>query len=484
MKLFKQTQTQTRSRAKAKSKAKSKAKTPTTGRFIYEGYEIDPSNGTITCRYQLNSFEFVETFIFAAEGNWNSPGLEAAARLLFLVAGISYYKAGAPATIDLGSLATSDVEREFIRSLYINGLAEFCYVNNLDISNLDIQGPDTSESSENPADSNGSPTPLVTTSSDHAESLLISSAPLIPFGGGIDSIITVETLRNQFPNSALFIVSRVGDFFEAIENPAKVTGLPIVRAERAIDPQILHSRELGFLNGHVPVTAIISAMAVVAALLDSRDAVVMSNEWSASIPTLTADFKFVNHQWSKGLEFETSFRRVLSETVGSNIEYFSLLRPYSEFWIASRFASLTQYHDSFRSCNKAFHIEREKRLDHWCAECDKCCFIDLILSPFVDAHTLNNIFGGNEPLSNIGLRGHFQSLIGTSSIPKPFDCVGEQNECRAAVKLAAARPDRSDNEVLRSLLIEVDNAHGAPDTSQLLSPRGQHFIPDNYAPSD
>ena len=39
----------------------------------------------------------------------------------------------------------------------------------------------------------------------------------------------------------------------------------------------------------------------------------------------------------------------------------------------------------FRSCNRAFHIDRSLRYDHWCGECDKCCFIDLILAPFVAA---------------------------------------------------------------------------------------------------
>ena len=66
-----------------------------------------------------------------------------------------------------------------------------------------------------------------------------------------------------------------------------MTGLPVVRAERAIDEQVLRSAELGFLNGHVPVTGIISAIGVLAAVLDGRDALVMSNEWSSSVATST-----------------------------------------------------------------------------------------------------------------------------------------------------------------------------------------------------
>ena len=129
----------------------------------------------------------------------------------------------------------------------------------------------------------------------------------MPFGGGIDSIVTVEMIRAR-AEPALFIVSRPGDRFEAIERPAAVTGLPVIRAEREIDPQLLRSRDLGFLNGHVPVTGIISAIAVLAAVLDGRDAVVMSNEWSASIPTLEVNGSPVNHQYSKSGAFEGAFR--------------------------------------------------------------------------------------------------------------------------------------------------------------------------------
>src|SRR5262249_60757566 len=113
------------------------------------------------------------------------------------------------------------------------------------------------------------------------------NAMLIPFGGGIDSIFTVELMRRR-GDAALFVTSRPGDRFAAIERPAKVTGLPVVRAGREIDPQLLRSAELGFLNGHVPVTGILSAIAVMAALLDGRDTVVMSNEWSASVGALRA----------------------------------------------------------------------------------------------------------------------------------------------------------------------------------------------------
>jgi UDP-N-acetyl-alpha-D-muramoyl-L-alanyl-L-glutamate epimerase len=305
---------------------------------------------------------------------------------------------------------------------------------------------------------------------------------LIPFGGGIDSIVTVELMRDQ-ADAALFVMSRPGDRFPAIERPAAATGLPVVRAGREIDPQLLRSAELGFRNGHVPVTGILSAIAVMAALLDGRDAVVMSNEWSASAGTLTAAGRVVNHQYSKSMEFEAGFREVLADALGDRLTYFSALRPFTELWVARKFAGLTQYHATFRSCNRAFHIDPAARLDRWCGRCDKCCFIDLILAPFLPASELRQIFGGAEPLADPALAGRFQALLGTSPAGKPFECVGEVSECRAATVLAAGRPDRADAALLHTLAAQFPPPDPAT-VEALLRPVGEHWIPDAYAADD
>ena len=136
------------------------------------------------------------------------------------------------------------------------------------------------------------------------------------------------------------------------------------------------------------------------AVLDGRGAVVMSNEWSASSGNLERDGRTVNHQYSKSLEFETAFRSIL--TVGGGPEYFSLLRPWSELWIARRFATdSAAYLPLFRSCNRAFHVDPRIRWKTWCGQCDKCAFIDLILAPFVPAPELAAVFAGREPLQDV-----------------------------------------------------------------------------------
>jgi hypothetical protein len=461
------------------------------GEFRYESYDTDPSAGLLTCRYSVDGRQFEERITLSPAGHWDSPAVDAAARLVFLLAGVSYYKTAAPPVIQMGQNALTPRERDFLLGFYLHGLGEFAYRNGIDLSGLRIEGTGVSSTEargpeargpEEPAGEGGRRTPAVPPDADALEAGPREAGPrraLVPFGGGIDSIVTVELVRRR-ADIALFVVSRPGDYFDAIERPAAVTGLPIVRAGREIDPQLLRSRELGFLNGHVPVTGILSAIAVMAAALEDRDAVVMSNEWSASVPTVETGGQAVNHQYSKSEEFEAAFRDVLADTPGLP-DYFSALRPRTELWIAERFARLEEYHSSFRSCNRAFHIDKRQRLDHWCGQCDKCCFIDLILAPFLPAAELERIFGGHEPLADPSLAGRFRALLGTSDGAKPFECVGEVNECRAATLLAARRPDRAACKLLDELAAEVMALPGRPSTEGLLRPIGPHFIPAAYA---
>jgi UDP-N-acetyl-alpha-D-muramoyl-L-alanyl-L-glutamate epimerase len=433
--------------------------------FRYREYAVDAERGVLTCRYELDGREFTERVTLFPGEQWHTEQARAAGRLVFLLSGVSYYKTAAPPVIDFGATALTQAEETFLREFYLQGLAEFAYRNHLDLTQLRIEARRAPDPNPDP------PAPPAPSSPKRA---------LVPFGGGIDSIVTVEQVRQQ-ADVALFVVSRPADRFDAIEQPAAVTGLPVVRAEREIDPQLLRSAELGFLNGHVPVTGILSAIAVLAAVLTGRDAVVMSNEWSASIPTLEFDGHPVNHQFSKSEEFEAAFRGVLADQ-GSAPEYFSWLRDRTELWVGREFAALTRYHDSFRSCNKAFYTERSRRFAYWCGQCDKCCFIDLILAPFLPAETLRRIFAvAGEPLDDPGLAAKFRSLLGAGA--KPFECVGEVTECRAAVLLAARRDDRTDSGLLQELAAEVASWPDAPsqaETAAMLEPVGRNFIPDRY----
>ncbi|HEY5335001.1 MAG TPA: hypothetical protein VIJ71_03145 [Mycobacteriales bacterium] len=418
--------------------------------FRYAGWSFEAHD--VVCSYDLDGRGFTERITLPDGPGHGSAALAQVARLLFLLAGVSYYKTAAPATVDLDDTAVTDADRALLQAFYRDGLGEFAYVNGLDLSHISFVG---------------GAEPLVAAPYDGD-----TERPLIPFGGGIDSVVVAETVRARHPQAALFVLGS----YEAIDGPLAVTGLPVLRAGRTLDPQVL-ARDPAFLNGHVPVTGILSLVALAAAVVDGRGAVVMSNEHSASEATVAG----VNHQWSKSMAFERLLRASLAEAV-PGLGYFSLLRARSELWVARRFALLPAYHPVFRSCNRAFHLDPARRLGQWCGECDKCCFIDLILAPYLARTELEAVFHGREPLGRTDLLPQFRSLLGDAEIAKPFECVGDVDECRTAVVLAAARADRQGQPVLSALAEYVDG--GAPSEDSLLRPLGVDFVPGDYAQAD
>ncbi len=99
--------------------------------------------------------------------------------------------------------------------------------------------------------------------------------------------------------------------------------------------------------------------------------------------------------------------------------------------MTERFAALTRYHGLFSSCNRNFRILGAKPSARWCGECPKCRFVFLALAPFMSKPALLAIFGRNlldEPEQIDG----FDALLEFHAT-KPFECVGEGRESRAAL---------------------------------------------------
>lgn len=431
-------------------------------RFTYGDFDVDEQAGVVSCFYNLDGTPYVETVSVGAGQAWSAAAHEAA-RLVSLLSGVSYYKAGAPPVIDLGKMAVRPGEREFLRRFYVAGLGEFAMRNQVSLIDVQMVGG-------------------IDTPSD-IDVHLDCDRPLVPFGGGIDSIVTVDAVARAHADVALFIMNRPGDRFAAIEGAAAETGLPVLRAEREIDAAIRRPADPhAVFNGHVPITGVLSAVAVLVAVLDGRGSVVMSNEWSASRGNVVIDGHMINHQWSKSEEFELAFRGLLSGGLGGGLAYFSFLRPFSELWVANRFAELERFHGVFHSCNGAFNLEVSKRNARWCGRCDKCCFIDLILAPFVDESDLAKVFDALEPLADESLLPKFRDLLGIGSGNKPFECVGDVNECRTAATLALDRSDRRRSAVLLHLVDELGEAEATTarsDAARLLRPLGSHAVPDD-----
>ena len=115
-----------------------------------------------------------------------------------------------------------------------------------------------------------------------------------------------------------------------------MTSLPIIR--RVVRSIRSLERRPSFFHGHVPVTAMVTLLAAVAAVASGRGGVVMSNEHSASAPNLRRGTLDVNHQWSKSLSAERLIAEAIDERVGGELVVASFLRDRSEIWVAEAFS--------------------------------------------------------------------------------------------------------------------------------------------------
>ena len=61
---------------------------PREGVFRYRDYAADADRGVLTCRYELNGREFTERVTLSPGEQWHTEEARAAARLVFLLAGV------------------------------------------------------------------------------------------------------------------------------------------------------------------------------------------------------------------------------------------------------------------------------------------------------------------------------------------------------------------------------------------------------------
>jgi len=436
--------------------------------FRFVACDFDAASGAASLSYAFDDGPLlVERIVFP-----DAPALPAeraaafaqALHLLHLVAGVSYYKAGIPAELRVETGALAADTAEFLHELYFHGLAEFAYQNKLDLTERLRFSTLVRHSREGGDDEKKAP------------ALNLPRRTLLPIGGGKDSLVSVEMCKSiDEPATAVWI----GDS-ALIAACAERSGLPLLNIKRQIAPALFEYNRQGAWNGHVPVTAINSAILVCAAILYGYDAIAFSNERSASSATLEYLGRQINHQWSKSLDFERLLRAQVHAHVAADLDYFSLLRPWSELAVAREFAKHPQYDAVFSSCNRNFRILGEHPSDRWCGQCPKCHFVFLALAPFVAKPRLLRIFGRNL-LDDAALAPGFDALLEYRD-HKPFECVGEGGESRAAMYALTQRAEwREDALVARFLneiLPQLDRA--ALALEPLLAPTGEHFLPTRF----
>jgi hypothetical protein len=422
--------------------------------------ELD-ERGRVRLHYALDDrLHFVEELQLPWEGRPDgglAPRIEGLLDLLHWVAGVSYFKTALPEQVDCeGALPTPAVAR-LLEALYSEGLGELAYVNALEA----LPAPRF---------------PCRPAPGDGARETAAAREPtrvLVPVGGGKDSIVALEIVRRSGREMALF---SLGDP-PPIARTVAVAGLPRLLARRTLDPSLAELNRRGAINGHVPVTAIVSSVALLTAALHGFDAVALANERSASAGSVRWRGVEVNHQFSKSLTAERLLRAALAEPA-PGLQLFSLLRPAGELAIARAFARLERYHPAFTSCNAVFRLDEERRARSWCCECPKCRFVFLALAPFSEPAHLREIFGRDLLDEEEQLEGF--ALLTATGGHKPFECVGEEEESLAAVRLLDRDPRWREHRVVRRLVEEVLPRHPATagDPARALTLLDEHLVPE------
>lgn len=383
-----------------------------------------------------------------------AAAVQRALRLLHLIAGVSYYKAAVPAQVAIDSYAIDAATAALVETVYLNGLGEFAYRNGL---NLRGRFRLPVEAQSEPA----------------AQPLGLREHALVAIGGGKDSLVSIEALRHA---GVAATVTWIGGS-QLIRACAERTGLPMLNIGRTLAPELFELNRQGAWNGHIPVTAVNSAIMVLAALAQGVDQVVFSNERSASYGSQIAGTGEVNHQWSKGWAFEKAFGEHVQRHVAADLHYYSLLRPLSELAVARQFARTDYYDAHFSSCNRNFHILGERPVNRWCGVCPKCHFVFLALAPFMPKTRLVRIFGRNL-LDDGEQAGGFDALLEFQD-HKPFECVGEGRESRAAMATLAARPEWKEDVLVKRFASVIQPTLAADELKlePLLVIDGEHRIP-------
>jgi hypothetical protein len=427
-----------------------------TFRFVRCGFDADSGVARLVYAFDEGP-ELVETVTLPGAPFTLEPTRAAAAdralRLLHLVAGVSYYKAAAGAAIRIEGEGIDAATAKLLDEVYLQGLGEFAYRNGLDLHGR-IAFPAAAPAAAAPV-------------------LGLREHALVAIGGGKDSLVSIEALRALgVPQT----VSWIGGS-QLIRACAERTGLPTLNIGRQLAPELFEYNRLGAWNGHIPVTAVNSAILAFAAVVLGVDQVVFSNERSASYGSLIEGTGEVNHQWSKGWGFEQAFAAHLRSHVAADLRYYSLLRPLSELAVARQFARTDHYDAWFSSCNRNFHLLGERPVNRWCGICPKCHFVFLALAPFMPKPRLVKIFGRNL-LDDAGQQGGYDALLEYRD-HKPFECVGEARESRAAMAALAARPEWREDAIVARFAREIAPQLGpdAPNVAALLAIDETHGIP-------
>ena len=393
--------------------------------FNFTHYEKSFEDGLLKVIYHyeiigLENFETKWTFKVGSHKSSEVLDDEILDRFIFslgMAEAISYYKCACPKKLFVECGALDEWQIKWWRKLFYNGLGEFLYVNNIEVSEDDLVVIRANEPAGDEVNSSSDDQHVkgITPIKDEG----IYEGTLVPVGGGKDSVVSLESLKGEkiipYLLNPLEASKKCVEVCDHCEEP--------IEAKRVLDKKIIEMNQKGYLNGHIPFSAVLAFSTVISAYLNGIKYIALSNESSANESTVKGSK--VNHQYSKSFEFEQDFREYIAHMVETPISYFSLLRPLSELQIAYIFSKQKRYHKVFRSCNAG------SKKGIWCCNCPKCLFVYIILSPFLSVEELRDIFS-EDLFDKESLETYFRQLSDIDEV-KPFECVGTRSEVLASL---------------------------------------------------
>lgn len=379
---------------------------------------------------------------------------------LHLMLGVSYYKLHCAPLISILSGQLNPDQADFWNTVYIKGLGEFYFRNNLDFRDL-IHFP------------------YVQKTDIHALPYKVSDRSLLGIGGGKDSLVSYELLQKA-NKSFTPLVMQTNHSYPLIDGIITYLSVPVLKLQRNTDKKVFEKKKKVF-NGHIPISAINAFLGIFSCLVYDYRNFIVSNERSANFGNLDYLGMEINHQWSKSLEFEQLFQKYIHSFVTPSITYFSLLRPLSELAIVKVFSSYKKYFSYFSSCNTNFKINESSTNSLWCKSCPKCAFVFSLLSAFISKNDLIRIFGKNLYADN-SLSNVYKQLWGIQG-NKPFECVGTPDEVKIAFYLCLKNGEFNQDVIMQLFKEEVEPTMKQSETvlAELLKKDSPQTLPTEFS---
>lgn len=387
--------------------------------FIFKEYGYDAEVRLARFEYAYDDGRtFIETLQFSqVASSYDEGALERALFLAFLLVGVSYYKAFPAKDIMFVKGGIDAWQVDFLGKVYQEGLSQFAFENHLTRDDLAHFSATTHTSCE-PAKYGGKG--IVALQS-----------------GGKDSLLVAQLLASKDLEYTPWYISSGSTYPALLDELSQ----PMVIARRQIDRDgLLRALADGGMNGHVPVTYIVLSYALVQAVLLNKNTVLAGIAHEGDEPHEWIDDLPVNHQWSKAWQAEQLFAEYVAKYISPSIKVGSPLRGLSELKVAELFVrhAWDTFGDSFSSCNVANYQQGADNTQlAWCGNCPKCANSYLLFAPFLAKEVLDERIGG-DLFVKPELIETFKGLLGIDGIMKPFECVGEVDELRAAYHEALA----------------------------------------------